>query len=78
MPAQIQMDFETIQQRKKMTVVLITHEVNEAIRLADSVMVLANSQVVDKLEINLPHPRAVTDMHVVQYAAKVLNLLTHS
>lgn len=76
--AQIQMDFETIQQRKKMTVVLITHEVNEAIRLADSVMVLANSQVVDKLEINLPHPRAVTDMHVVQYAAKVLNLLTHS
>lgn len=76
--AQIQMDFEAIQQRKKMTVVLITHEVNEAVRLADSVIVLANAQVVDRLEISLSHPRAVTDMQVVQYTATVLNLLTHS
>lgn len=76
--AQIQMDFEAIQQRKKMTVVLITHEVNEAIRLADNVMVLANARVVDTMQINLPHPRAVTDIDVVQYAASVLNLLTHS
>lgn len=76
--AQIQMDFEAIQQRKKMTVVLITHEVNEAVRLADSVIVLANAQVVDRLEITLSHPRAVTDMQVVQYTATVLNLLTQS
>lgn len=76
--AQIQMDFEAIQQQKKMTVVLITHEVNEAVRLADKVMVLANATVVDTLDISLAHPRSVTDMHVVQYAAKVLDLLTHS
>lgn len=76
--AQIQVDFEAIQQRKKMTVVLITHEVNEAVRLADEVMVLANSTVEETLHIDLTHPRAVTDMNVVRYAAKVLELLTHS
>lgn len=76
--AQIQVDFEAIQQRKKMTVVLITHEVNEAVRLADEVMVLANSTVEATLHIDLTHPRAVTDMNVVRYAAKVLELLTHS
>lgn len=76
--AQIQVDFEAIQQRKKMTVVLITHEVNEAVRLADEVMVLADSTVKETLHIDLAHPRAVTEMNVVHYAAKVLELLTHS
>lgn len=76
--SQIQTDFEVIQQRKKMTVVLITHEVNEAVRLADSVMVLSNAKVIDTIQINLAHPRVVTDMNVVQYAASVLNLLTRS
>ena len=76
--AQIQVDFERIQQQKKMSVVLITHEVNEAVRLADRVMVLSQAKVVDTLNIDLPHPRTVTNMHVVEYAAKVLNLLTHS
>ena len=76
--AQIQVDFERIQQQKKMSVVLITHEVNEAVRLADRVMVLSQAKVVDTLNIDLLHPRTVTNMHVVEYAAKVLNLLTHS
>ena len=76
--SQIQIDFESIQQHKKMTVLLITHEVNEAVRLADRVTVLANAQVLETLNISLDHPRAVTNMQVVQYAAQVLNLLTHS
>ena len=41
-------------------------------------MVLSQAKVVDTLNIDLPHPRTVTNMHVVEYAAKVLNLLTHS
>ena len=76
--AQIQMDFEKIQQAKKMTVVLITHEVNEAVRLADQVLVLGNAKILDTLSVDLPHPRAVADLHVIQYAANVLNLLTNS
>ncbi len=76
--AQIQMDFEAIQQRKKMTVVLITHEVNEAVRLADEVVILANATIHETLHIDLTHPRSITDMQVVRYAAKVLDFLTHS
>ena len=76
--AQIQMDFESIQQRKKMTVVLITHEVNEAVRLADSVLVMSQTKIIDTLDVQISHPRSLTDMQVVNYAARVLNLLTHS
>lgn len=76
--AQIQMDFESIQQRKKMTVVLITHEVNEAVRLADSVLVMSQTKIIDTLDVQIAHPRSLTDMQVVNYAARVLNLLTHS
>lgn len=61
-----------------MTVVLITHEVNEAVRLADQVLVLGNAKILDTLSVDLPHPRAVADLHVIQYAANVLNLLTNS
>ena len=76
--AQIQMDFESIQLRKKMTVVLITHEVNEAVRLADSVLVMSQTKIIDTLDVQIAHPRSLTDMQVVNYAARVLNLLTHS
>lgn len=75
---QIQVDFEKIQQSKRMTVILITHEVSEAVRLADQVVVFSNGQIEHSLAVDLPHPRSITDMSVVEYAAKVMNFLTLS
>ena len=75
---QIQVDFEKIQQSKRMTVILITHEVSEAVRLADQVVVFSNGQIEHSLAVDLPHPRSITDMSVVEYVAKVMNFLTFS
>ena len=74
--AQIQIDFEKIQQKKKMTVVLITHEVNEAVRLADRVVILSKGKLSNTIPINLSHPRDITDIAVAQYASQVLSFLT--
>ena len=74
--AQIQIDFEKIQQKKKMTVVLITHEVNEAVRLADRVVILSNGKLSNTIPINLSHPRDITDIAVAQYVSQVLSFLT--
>lgn len=76
--AQIQMDFEKIQQHKKMTVIFITHEVNEAVRLADRVIVLAAGKVSKIINIDLPHPRSIADLSVAKYSSQVLTLLTQS
>lgn len=73
---QIQIDFEKIQQRKKMTVILITHEVNEAVRLADHVVVFSQGHIAHGLPIKLSHPRSITDMQVVHYVAEIMNYLT--
>lgn len=76
--AQIQMDFEKIQQHKKMTVIFITHEVNEAVRLADRVIVLAAGKVSKIINIDLPHPRSIADLSVAKSSSQVLTLLTQS
>lgn len=76
--AQIQMDFEKIQQHKKMTVIFITHEVNEAVRLADRVIVLAAGKVSKIINIDLPHPRSIAALSVAKYSSQVLTLLTQS
>lgn len=75
---QIQEDFEKIQQSKKMTVILITHEVNEAVRLADNVVILSEGHLSHSLPIPLSHPRSITNMDVVQYVAQIMNFLTQS
>lgn len=75
---QIQVDFEKIQQSKKMTVILITHEVNEAVRLADNVVILSEGHLSHSLPIPLSHPRSITNMDVVQYVAQIMNFLTQS
>lgn len=75
---QIQVDFEKIQQSKRMTVILITHEVSEAVRLADQVVIFSNGRINHCLSVDLPHPRSITDMSVVEHVAKVMNFLTLS
>ena len=59
-----------------MTVVLITHEVNEAVRLADRVVILSKGKLSNTIPINLSHPRDITDIAVAQYASQVLSFLT--
>jgi sulfonate transport system ATP-binding protein len=50
-------------ERHRPSVLLVTHDVDEAIALADRVLVLDEGRVVLDLAVELPHPRTYRDLH---------------
>ncbi|YAL82749.1 ATP-binding cassette domain-containing protein [Dermacoccaceae bacterium W4C1] len=59
-------------QQHRPAVVLVTHDVDEAVRLADRVLVLDNGRVAHDQAVNLPRPRPVDDPQVRALAQGIL------
>ena len=59
----LQHQFAELQTRQGRTVILVTHDLDEAVLLADRVVVLAGppTQVVEDVAVDLPRPRRVHD-----------------
>lgn len=56
-------------------VLLITHDVDEAITLADRVLVLENGKFATDLHIDAPHPRSYRDRRLGEYREQLLGAL---
>jgi sulfonate transport system ATP-binding protein len=63
---------EAIWLRERLTMVLVTHDVEEAVALADRVLVMDEGRVVSEAEINLPRPRARSSLRFVELKEELL------
>jgi ABC-type nitrate/sulfonate/bicarbonate transport system ATPase subunit len=66
--------------REPRTVVLVTHDVEEAIVLADRVVVLSPrpGRVVAELKVEEPRPRSRTDATVIELRERAMQTLAES
>jgi NitT/TauT family transport system ATP-binding protein len=58
----LQEELTRIWQERKPTVIFITHDVSEAVFLANRVVVLSKGRVLDQVEVALPRPRVWDDL----------------
>jgi len=72
----LQEELTRIWEQRRPTVVFITHDVNEAVFLANRVVVLSHGAVLDDIRVDLPRPRAwdalIEDARFKALAAQVL------
>jgi sulfonate transport system ATP-binding protein len=62
-------------QRHRPAVLLVTHDVEEALLLADRVLVLAGGVISDQIDVPPARPRAVDDPEFGRLRARLLHLL---
>jgi NitT/TauT family transport system ATP-binding protein len=75
--AQMHDELLQIQQLKKMTIVFVTHDVEEAVVLADHVVVMAPrpGRIRDTVAIALPRPRDATEPATARLAHDLKSLI---
>ena len=74
----IQHDFYDIVERTKKTVIFVTHNIEEAIYLADRMVVMSPSpgRIKQVVDIDLPRPRNILDLRFNEYRSLLFNLIT--
>lgn len=69
---------EQIWQEQKFTALLVTHDVEEAIVLADRIIVIEQGQIDLDLPIYLPRPRSVGSLELAELKSRVLRRILKS
>jgi NitT/TauT family transport system ATP-binding protein len=59
----LQEELTRIWQEKRPTVIFVTHDVGEAVFLANRVVVLSKGRVLEQIDVDLPRPRAWDALH---------------
>ena len=70
-------ELERIWARHALTVLFVTHNVREAVRLGDRVVVLSSrpGRVIDEFEVPIDHPRRIDSAPVAELAAEITDRL---
>lgn len=70
-------EIERIAQERELTVVFVTHNVREAVRLGDRVILMqpGPGRVASELQVDLPRPRRMDDAEIATRAAHLHDLL---
>lgn len=63
---------ESLYLRHGFSAVLVTHDVEEAVLLADRALVIEHGRFIESVRIDLPRPRVRTDPRIVQSRAQLL------
>ncbi len=71
-------EIERIALSQRLTVLLVTHNMREAVRLADRVVLMARGRVVHQRRIDLARPRVMDSPEVATRAAELRDLLRAS
>jgi len=68
----------TLAREQPRTVVLVTHDVEEAVLLADRVIVLSPrpGRILDTVDVPIEHPRGRTDLAVLELRERILHTLS--
>jgi sulfonate transport system ATP-binding protein len=76
--ARMQRLLEELWDRRRFTIVLVTHDPEEALLLADRVVVLLDGRVASDTRIDSPRPRLPGDARIAALKARVLEQLTET
>lgn len=71
-------EIERVAREQGLTVVLVTHNMREAVRLADRVVLMSQGRIVHEKRIDLPHPRVMDSPAVATRAAELTGQLRES
>ncbi|MBB5159484.1 ABC transporter ATP-binding protein [Saccharopolyspora phatthalungensis] len=71
----MQLLLERLWQERGSTVLLVTHDVDEALALSDRVLVLAGGRIVRDLAVDLPRPRRRGDERISRWRDELLDEL---
>ncbi|MDO5531110.1 ATP-binding cassette domain-containing protein [Sutterella sp.] len=61
--------------QRQMTVLMITHDVREAVRMADAAVILDPQGGCERFEVDLPRPRRLSSPGVAELEERILDLL---
>ena len=62
-------EIERVVRERNLTVILVTHNMREAVRLADRVVLMAAGRIVHEQTVDLPHPRHMDSAEIATRAA---------
>ncbi|MEK3764305.1 MULTISPECIES: ATP-binding cassette domain-containing protein [unclassified Solibacillus] len=68
---------ENIWEKNNFTALLVTHDVGEAVRLADRIILIEDGQIAYDEKVNAPRPRKLTNPALIELEEKILNRLMH-